>query len=212
MDAQTPNRPDSDRDAAARDFLERDFNQCFEQMRHYDGQIWDLFKFTFATYSAILGSAVGLYQYSLEKSVDLVPVALALLVVGVLFGFFMFSMIIHNRVYFVYVARYVNEHRAFFLKTKPLGFLNASKMYTSLNKPHFFNWRSSQSFFSYIVATLNAVLLSTLLYFWLDGSNRKEWLLGGTFVITLIMQLAIGISYLRSREKKSADRAVFGKA
>lgn len=179
-------------------------------MRHYDGQIWDLFKFTLASYTTIIGAAVGLYQYSLENGTDFVPVALALLTVGFLFGLCMLSLVIRNRVYFVCVARYVNEHRGFFLKSKPLGFSNVSRMFTNPKRPLFFDWRSSQSFFSYLIAALNALLLSTLLNFWLDGSENRGWLLGGTFVVTVIIQLAIGISYLLAREKKGADAAVFG--
>lgn len=42
-------------------FLERDFNQCFQQMRHYDLQITGLMKFTFTSYTALIGIAFGLY-------------------------------------------------------------------------------------------------------------------------------------------------------
>ncbi|MDD5055846.1 MAG: hypothetical protein PHZ00_06300 [Candidatus Peribacteraceae bacterium] len=206
----TPNRQDTACEQAAAQFLERDFDQCFEQMRHYDGQIWDLFKFTLASYTTILGAAVGLYQYSLENGIDFVPVALVLLVVGFLFGLCMYALVIRNRVYFVCVAKYINEHRGFFLKTKPLGFSNASKMFTNLKRPQFFNWRSSQLFFSYLIASLNAILLSMLFYFWLDVSANRTWLLGGTFTITVALQLSIGILYLLSRDQKGADSAVFG--
>ncbi len=47
-------------DSAA--FLARDFNQCFEQMRYYDGQLWDICKFAFTAYTVLIGVAVGLYQ------------------------------------------------------------------------------------------------------------------------------------------------------
>ena len=45
-------------------FLERDFNQCFAQMRHYDSQIWNVCRFAFTAYIAILGTAISMYQYS----------------------------------------------------------------------------------------------------------------------------------------------------
>ena len=65
---------------AAEKFLERDFNQCFTQMRHYDGQILDIVKFTFATYTAIIGVVVGLYQFSKKEHYEsiLIPVTAAI--------------------------------------------------------------------------------------------------------------------------------------
>lgn len=46
---------------AARNFLENDFNQCFEQVRHYDTQIVDIFKFLATFYTTVAGIAIGLY-------------------------------------------------------------------------------------------------------------------------------------------------------
>ena len=43
MDNQTI----SDIEKESLKFLERDFNQCFMQMRHYDSQIFDILKFMF---------------------------------------------------------------------------------------------------------------------------------------------------------------------
>mgnify|MGYP001603832446 CR=1 FL=1 len=37
----------SDQEKEALKFLERDFNQSFQQMRHYDAQIFDILKFMF---------------------------------------------------------------------------------------------------------------------------------------------------------------------
>lgn len=51
-------------------FLERDFNQCFQQMRHYDGQIFEITKFVLLSYSGLIGVALGLYQFSLKERVD----------------------------------------------------------------------------------------------------------------------------------------------
>lgn len=52
----------SDQEKEALKFLERDFNQSFQQMRHYDAQIFDILKFMFTAYSVLIGVALGLYQ------------------------------------------------------------------------------------------------------------------------------------------------------
>jgi hypothetical protein len=194
-----------DQDEAAKKFLELDFVQCFTQMRHYEGQNLDLLKFTFTAYVALIGVAVGLYQFSKKENIDLIPVSTAILGIGILFGIFMLSLIVRNRVYFVVVARYVNEHRGHFLQSKPLGFENRAKMYVSTEHPRFFNWRSGQSFQLYLLALLNSTVGTGILFpyvaLWCD-------LLA--FGVALSAQLAAAIIYLKSRETLSADTAVFG--
>ena len=192
-------------------FLERDFNQCFAQMRHYDAQIWDICKFAFTAYTALLGLSIGLYQYSIEKQLDLIPVALAALAVGVLLGSFILFLIIRNRVYRVLVTRYLNEHRQFFLRHKPLGFENVSQMYTDPSQPPFFNWLSTQTWLSGIVAGLNSTLLGALLVLALRG-HPFQWLVALlAFVIFFAVQLTVAVRYLRSHESKTTTQAVFGK-
>src|SRR5258706_12312959 len=141
VDSCLQNMSKSDRDHALTEeaikFLDRDFNQCFTQMRHYDDQLWDICKFAFTGYSAVVTPAVGLFQYSRDKGANLEPAAIALLMVSLLLGLFLFALTIRNRVYFVFVTRYINEHRGFFLKGQPLGFANRTRMYTNPKHPPF---------------------------------------------------------------------------
>jgi hypothetical protein len=39
-------------------FLINDFNQCFNQARHYDSQILDIFKYIVTFFTAISGAAL----------------------------------------------------------------------------------------------------------------------------------------------------------
>jgi hypothetical protein len=189
-------------------FLERDFNQSFQQMRQYDSQIFDILKFMFTAYSALIGIALGLYQFSLKENKDLALPAIAALAVGLVIGLFMFALTIRNRVYFVQVTRYINEQRGFFFKYKPMGFENLSKMYTDCTQPPYFNWRSSHSWLCYIGAALNSTLLGTLLYI-LYPCTFNPATVGSP--VLFLLQLVIAIGYLKSREGKSASNAVFGK-
>jgi len=189
-------------------FLERDFNQSYQQMRQYDTQIFDILKFMFTAYSVLIGLALGLYQFGLKENKDLVIPALAVLSVGLTIGLFMFALTIRNRVYFVQVVRYINEHRGFFLKYKPMGFENLSKLYINYKQPPYFNWRSSHSWLLYMIAALNSTLLGTLLYIYSPGIWCQT--IGGSLTL-FILQLIIAITYLKTRENKSASNAVFGK-
>jgi hypothetical protein len=189
-------------------FLERDFNQCFQQMRHYDAQIFDILKFMFTAYSALIGIALGLYQFGIKEGKDLAAPAVAMLAIGLIIGLFMFALVVRNRVYFVQVARYINEQRGFFFQFSPLGFKNKVKMYTNHMQPPYFNWRSSHSWLCYIISILNSILFGLLIYIVFTCSWKST--IGGIFLL-FIIQLTITIGYLRFRENKSAAKAVFGR-
>jgi len=206
MSDQAPNLSEQEKEALK--FLDRDFNQSFQQMRHYDAQIFDILKFTFAAYSALIGAALGLYQFGLKESKDLSLPAIAALSVGLILGLFMFALTIRNRVYFIQVARYINEQRGFFLKIKPMGFENLTRMYTNPKQPPYFNWRSSHSWLVYIVSGLNSSLLGCLVFI-LSSSWWKPAVVWS--LILFVLQLLIAVAYLVSRENKSASRAVFGR-
>ncbi|MBI2556053.1 MAG: hypothetical protein HY607_10795 [Planctomycetes bacterium] len=201
----------SEQEKEALKFLDRDFNQCFQQMRHYDAQIFDILKFIFTAYTTIIGVAIGLYQFGLKENKILTLPAIFVLSVGLLLGLFMFALAIRNRVYFVQLARYINEQRGLFLKFKPIGFENKSLMYTNPKQPPYFNWRSSQAWYSYIIASLNSMLLGALIFI-VFASNCYRWqMVGISSILLFIIQLAIAISYLKSRENKSSSEAIFGK-
>src|ERR1700730_8470400 len=154
-------------------FLDRDFQQCFAQMRHYDDQIINVCTFTFTAYASVLGASLALYKYGIENGLDYRWAASEILLVGLLVGIFLFSLAIRNRVYYVVVTRDINEHRAFFLAKKPLGFEDKTRMYTNPKQPPFFHWRSSQSLLLYVLATLNALIFSALAYIGCDYCARE---------------------------------------
>jgi hypothetical protein len=184
-------------------FFERDFNQCFHQMRYYDSQIFDILKFIFAAYSALIGVSLGLYQFGLKESRDFTLPTTAALLIGLILGFFMLALVIRNRAYFVQVARYINEQRGYFFQHKPPEFRNESRMYTDCSRPRFLNWRSSQLFLAYIIATLNSTLCGVLLFISLPV-QWKWWAVGIASIVLLILQLGVALTYLRMREKKSS--------
>lgn len=191
-------------------FLERDFNQSFEQMRHYDKQITELYKFIFTIYISFIGASFGLVQFGMKEKIDFTLVITTILGISLITGTLTLSLLIRNRVYFVQVVRYINEHRGFFLKNKPLGFENLSKMYINHMQPPFFNWRSSHSWFIYMSATMNTIILSILIYFNCSIYSCFLYLIIISCVIFLIIQLMVSIVYLKTRENKSASEAVFG--
>jgi len=192
---------------AAISFLENDFNQCFEQIRYYDAQIVEILKYLATFYTTIASIAIALFQFTIEKIIDFSAALIIGLSIALLFGVCMFYLIVRNRVYFVFCMRYINEQRSLFLSAKPLGFENKSRMIFDYKKPPFFNILSSQSLWLYVLAILNSALLVFILYI----ANMSSGIIAIACPMLFLAQLISAIAYLKSRENKSASRAIFGK-
>ena len=198
-------------DGEAAKFLERDFNQCFMQLRHYDSQIWNICRFAFTTYITVLGAALGLYQYSEDKDLNLIPAAIGVLGAGLVLGLLLYSLVVCNRAYYVLVCRYINEHRKFFLEGRPFGFENVSGMYMNSAIPPYFNWRSWQSWLCYLIALLNGLLAALLIFYFLDECSWHWPLTVTIWIITASIQIGLGITYLKSREDKRDSKGISAK-
>ena len=75
-------------------------------------------------------------------------------------------------------------------------------MYVNPATPSYFNWLSWQSWLCYTIALLNALLAASLVFYALDVCSWR-WELTVTFgIITTIIQIGLGIAYLKSRESK----------
>lgn len=198
----------SEQEKEALKFLERDFNQCFQQMRHHDTQIFDILKFMFTAYTVLIGAALGIFKANLQ--VDLTIPIIISLIIGLILGAFMFYLVLINRSYYVRVARYINEQRNLFLSFKPLGFENISRMYTNAKQPYF-SRESSQIWLAYIIGALNSTLLGVLLFILLASYSYKWLIVVGVSFVLFSVQIAITIKYLKSQENNSASKSVFEK-
>lgn len=206
MTSKKITRPVGDSDQRMVDFLLADFNQSYEQMRHYDGQILEIIKFIFGTYTTLVGTGFALYQFSVIQKMDFHFAASVALIIGVVIGLLLFFFVLRNRVYFVCVTRYVNEQRSLFLRTKPLGFENISKMHADPTKPSFYNFLSSQILTSYIIAALNALLFSALLY--INTTTLSLLWIGVQGLLAFLLQILLGVLYLITKESKSKQGTV----
>ncbi len=209
----------SDLDSEAIHFLERDFSECFSQMRHYDEQMLDVTKFSFAEMIAVIAGSWTILVFALESTNSSIrsnwPIAVIfVLLAGYIFGILSLSILARLRLYFTLVARYLNEHRCFFLKNEPLGFQNRSRMYTDFKNPRPYDPWSTQMLSIYAIAFVDSLLLAgaigcVALWF--------KWLLwqiisiaGISYILSVIIIIIWTRQYLRNKEDKGADEAVFG--
>ncbi len=190
----------SNQDASIR-FMENDFNQSYLQMRHYDTQIYNAFRFLFTLYVGLIGASLSLFQIGIQKGINLVMPGVAILVVGLVIGIFMLAIIVRTRAYFVHIARYINEQRHLYLRNQPMGFNNKSRMYTDSMKPLYFDWRSSQFGYIIIISLFNSVLVGVLFYIIAVGLG---YIVVATSIV-LVVEILVARGYLISKDKQYRD-------
>ncbi len=192
-------------------FLLADFNQCFEQMRHYDNQQTSILKFILSGYTALFGGAFALYKVFTDNLQIYTFLAIFLLF-GFLSGVLLLASLVRNRAYIVVVARYINANRGLFLSKKPLGFENPTGMYTTHNVP-FFNPMSLHSFMIYFVSFFNSSIFASSFYIYRISINKPSSIKLSIILIILItgIQMYSAIKYLKNKNNKNADKAIFGR-
>ena len=190
----------SEQEREAIRFLEQDYGQCYEQLRLMDNQIIEIIKFLLSMYVSIIGVAIGLSNFFGEAKYDfMAPVKITLFTVFVI-GIFILWFVLQRRIQYVKTARYLNEQRQLFLKLKPLGFANNSRMHVDINQETL-NWQSSHLILSYIIAILNGILIGTLLFISIRSSS-KIWLSIFYTLSVIFLQILVTGLYLQRKDKK----------
>lgn len=162
------------------EFLGRDFAESFAQIRHYDGMMWDVTKFSFLQLLVGVAASWTIFTFatndgSSEPSREHWPlVSAGVLLISYLFSIIAVFLLAKLRTYFVVVTRYVNDQRDHFLSQKPAEFANRSGMYTDYTKPLAFHFSSTQFILILVIAFLGSLVLASaigILLFYADAQN-----------------------------------------
>ncbi len=148
-------------------YLREDFNQCFQQMRHYDSHFITIVNLIFGGFGATIIVAVS-FLSSTTKNITIVFFGSGLLfILTWIAGSLMLAFLLRNRNYFTQVTRYINEIRGYYLSsdriaenyTGPAFFRNETGMPTSSKVPPLFSPWSTQTLLMYFVAFGNSLFL-----------------------------------------------------
>jgi hypothetical protein len=146
------------------DFLNKEYDQCFDHMRHYENLTKDLLQFSYGYYSAIAALSIGIYQFfskTSSYSVDSTGYVALLMILSVLIGTIITIQFVRYRKYYVNAARQVNRIRKYFIE-------NLDKFNSALpidaNIPKAYNPKSTQIHTIYIFIIVNAIYLYIGLY------------------------------------------------
>jgi hypothetical protein len=182
------------------EFINAEYQQCFEHMRHYDKIAQELFKFSFTYYSAIVTLSLGIYQFFFANNHSIYSSLLyisAILLLSFLIGNSIILLLIRNRKYFIDVAHQVNGIRAYYINE-----INVFENKLSIDPefPKLANPKSSQFIILYIFLFVNMILLFFSLLCFVKFYHIKF-----SFIISIIVSILYfiwGIHYTFKISKK----------
>jgi 5'(3')-deoxyribonucleotidase len=199
------------------ELLVSDFQQCFEQMRHYDDGFRETVGFGFGGVLAVVAAYAALVGTYGLKPVVLVALGL-LTLLGSLMGTLLVMWLARNRVYYAFVCRYVNEIRCAYTAGSPGGVQNKAGMYTDVSLPPILNPWSTQTLQVYFLSLCTALLFAGSLGTFLvepaiaAGGRPEVPLTAVVLAFLLFAALEIGgvLAYWAQKDKqRKAEKAVW---
>lgn len=199
----------------SKEFLLVEYQECFNHMRHYDSIEVDFVKFSFSGYITLIAGSFALFQYLQENSYRSLYVGIILLL-GFVGGLLLLGFVVRNRAYYVIVTKQVNSIRRYFLENSEIDFVKYNKCYLDSTKPRNFNPKSTHIFLMYLIIIFNNAILSGALFLIsrtiLSNIMKCIYCIIAFLVISasIFLQYKLSRDYLKKRDKKSADEAIFG--
>ncbi len=116
-------------DSMKNDYLHKEYELCFEQLRFYDERQISLLKFLFTLTSAVAAAQFALYKLFGSPTKDF-HICLSFLAIIVSVGsLLIFLSMVQNRLYFVFIARQINALRRHLLREEAPTFAE-NQLYT----------------------------------------------------------------------------------
>jgi len=191
-------------------YLLKEYELCFAQLRFYDERHGNLLKYLFSLTSSVATAQFAVYKLLEGPTFGFFACQAFLSIVVFIATLLLYLAILQNRLYFVYTARQLNAIRGFLLFTEASEFKN-NQFYTSTNFSAFI--LSSVHTFQLIGAAFISSLFAGLSCFASYSAFGVATPIGagiGVAVIIGIVEIAGGIKYLSDSGKKTADEAIHG--
>lgn len=193
------------------EFLLKEYDLCFEQLRFYDTRQEELLKYLFTLTSATATAQFAVLQFLGKPTMTFFAAQGFLFLVVFTASLLLYLMMLQNRLYFVFIARQINAIRKHMLQTDAAEFVE-NQLYTSTSFSAF-KWSSVHSF-----QMLGAVMISSLfaavsIFGILHVVNGSYVLLSTSLIwlVVIVTEVIGGAIYLKNASAKDADAAVHRK-
>ena len=189
-------------------FLHKEYELCFGQLRFYDERQTNLLKYLFTLTSTVAAAQFALYKVFNSPTHEFFLCLAFLSFVVATGSLLIFLSMLQNRLYFVFMARQINEIRGHLMKHEAPMFTE-NQLYTKTDfsaiKPfsiHTYKFVGA-AFITTLFAGSFTYAISQL------GENSYPWYSVVIVSLSVFLCLAIGgYFYLKTQGAKSADQAV----
>jgi hypothetical protein len=190
------------------EYLHKEYELCFEQLRFYDERQINLQKFLFTLTSAVAAGQFAIYKLFGTATKDFYLSLAFLAIVVFVASLLIYLSMLQNRLYFVFMARQINALRGHLLSAEAPTFRD-NQLYLKTDfaavKP--FSVHTFMLIGSAVLTSLFAATFSYALSNYMSGTS--SWcLVSIVFVAFTILLSYGGYVYLRQQSLKSADTAI----
>lgn len=190
------------------EYLHKEYQLCFEQLRFYDDRLSSLLKYLFSLTSAVATAQFAVFKFLQGPTAGFFASQAFLSAVVFIATLLLYLTMLQSRLYFVFTARQLNAIRGFLMHTEAGDFKN-NQLYTSFDFPAF--KPSSVHTFQLLGAALISSLFAGLSCFASQPALGGAPRIGTTIAVTVLVaaaEIVGGLKYLSDGSKKSADEAV----
>lgn len=192
----------------AHEYLLKEYELCFEQVRFYDTRQESLLKYTITLTSAVATALFAVYQFlqgATAKFFECEAILSGLVFIGTVM---LFLAMLQNRLYFVFTARQLNAIRGYLMRVGAGTFKN-NQLFTSTQfaalKPMSVHTLEllCTALISSLFAGASALGIGSA-----GGSSPSISLAVVASILIFVSEAAFGIGYLRVQGPKTADEAI----
>ena len=189
-------------------FLLKEYELCFEQLRYYDNRQTNLLKFLFTLTSAVATAQFAVYKFLQDPTQGFYICQALLGSIVFISTLLLYLSMLQNRLYFVYMARQLNAIREYFLRIESPDFTK-NQLYTSTDFPAL--KASSVHTFQLLGAAMISGIFFGVSIFGIKNANGDKITIVLALVISTIVVIAEllgGSIYLYIKGGKAADSAI----
>jgi hypothetical protein len=191
----------------ANEYLLKEYEFCFDQLRFYDTRQETLLKYLCTLTSVIATAEFAVYQLLHGATVDFLECEAVLCGLVFIATLLLLLAMVQNRLYFVFVARQLNAIRGYLMEVAADGF-KKNQLYTSTNFPAL-KPLSVHTFQLVGAALISSLFAGAAIYGVVARSGGKPDLFAASTALgVLIVEVGGGMLHLNLQSKKTADKAI----
>ncbi len=192
----------------ANDYIKKEYELCFTQLRFYDDREANLLQYLFTLTSAVSTAQFAVYRFLKGATPEFFVCQAFLSVIVFVATVLLFLAMLQNRLYFVMIARQLNAIRGYLMKSEAEEFQN-NQLYTSTDFP------ALKPFSVHTFQLVGAAFLSSLFAgasaYGLQAANGEPpsfCFAFFVFLVVLVIEVIGGAKFLASSKGKSADEVI----